>query len=201
MSMALILGTRDRLVAASDSRAYNEARTAFSDTVQKIDLSPDCLFAASGFGGYARAAWHVTPPVAGESAKSRATRVLATMQTGLTAAVEPYDVLFCVFRFAGHTPDGHAFKVRVAPGQTRGDIIEQGAPDGVPYVMFFGWDDQPKKEDVIRRQILPTLLTAPEEAVMLMLARETIRTAAAASAKVGGPTHLAILDGDGARWV
>ncbi len=41
MSLAVVLATADRIVAASDSRAMNEARTEYSDIANKVDVDRD----------------------------------------------------------------------------------------------------------------------------------------------------------------
>ena len=62
----------------------------------------------------------------------------------------------------------------VAPaGGACAEIVQQGAPDRVPYAMCFGWDDQPDKGGLITTQILPTLQRAPSEADMAALARRS----------------------------
>lgn len=196
MSVALILATQDRIVAASDSRAWDAARSTYVDNVRKIDIADGHLFAATGLGDLALDAWQVTPPVPGEAAKPAAERILGTLEEMLLD--HEGDLLFGIFRFRGVAPDSHAIRVHVQGA--RANVLETGKAVTMPYAMCFGWDDVRNTKDFLEQSILPKLALRLPEAAMLGLARETIRMAGFVSTKVGGKVHLAVLDGGGARW-
>ncbi|MEO8520052.1 MAG: hypothetical protein ABI603_01740 [Acidobacteriota bacterium] len=199
MSVAVFLATHDRVVAASDSRARDGA--TYADTTRKVHLDGTGIFAASGHGDLALDAWRRTPAVRGESAEARAKRIVPAMEHGLIAEPEEALTLFGICQWRDGRPDVHALKVRIAPMSTTAQIVEEGAVPAGAVALVFGWDDQPDKPGLVRRDILPTLTRAPTEAVMVQLARDLIARAAEQSLKVGGAVFVAVLDAGGPKWV
>lgn len=193
MSLALVLCTEDRILAASDSRGRICDTDTYVDTVRKIDIFENYLFAATGLGDPLLDAWRRTVTMPGESAEGRANRVLHSLDKGH----EDGDALFGIFRFCPKA-DGHAMKLRLTPKRIH--VVQEGRVFERPYGMAFGWDDGGAVKSAHIRRILPLLKQRPSEEDMEAIARDTMRLASEQSEKVGGPVHVAILDADGSRW-
>jgi hypothetical protein len=198
VSITIFLGTPDRIVAACDSRARDGS--TYHDGVKKIDIDKDTIFGATGIGAIPMAAWKNTSAVPGESAESRALRLVSTMQSSLVAGPYPTTFVYGVCGFRDGQPDAYVVKAGVEPGTTRVAIAQQGSM-GAPFALVLGWDDQGDKAALVQRDILPTLHRNPTEAEMTTLARNLVARAAAQSPKVGGATHVAVLDAGGPRWI
>lgn len=190
MSFALILGTPDRIVAASDSRGRRG--TSYVDTVRKIDVDEHgSVFAATGLGDLALQAWQQTAhrPTTRQRTDDMMQRIRGASVDG------DGDLLFGVFR---HDAAAHIVKLRFVNGRVG---VSQGVPVTTwPYAVGFGWDDAGPLKTERLNQVIAVLHQRPSESGMEELARETLNIAAAQSIKVGGTTHVVIVDRHGIRW-
>ncbi|MCC7179026.1 MAG: hypothetical protein IT177_11610 [Acidobacteria bacterium] len=194
-SLALTLCTAERCILASDSRTWDTVRdVAGGDTARKVDVRAGYAFVMTGWPGVF-AAWTATTPRPGESAEALARRVLAAVvpdDEGQEAAIG-------ILRF-GASLDAYVAKVTIAPdGATT--ILEDARP-APPFAFTLGWDDGGAARDglvqVTQRELQQT---TPTEARLLEIATGILTAAARQSVKVGGPSHVAILDAAGARWL
>lgn len=193
-SLALMLCTVDRCVAASDSRTWDTiADAAGGDTARKVDTRGAWAFFMTGHPSAWRA-WELTAPHAGETAHAFGRRLLGAVPP----AFEHRAFTFGVVRY-GTPSDAYLAQVTVRPDATV-DIAREAGPVP-PFAAALGWDDGGADRDARLGQLQQALLTGPGEARMVALARDTLTAAAAQSPKVGGPQHVAVVDAGGARWL
>ncbi|MCC7181175.1 MAG: hypothetical protein IT177_22545 [Acidobacteria bacterium] len=194
-SLAVALCTPERCVLASDSRTWDTQRdVAGGDTARKVDVRAGYAFMMTGWPGVFDA-WTATAPRPGESAEALARRVLAAVvpdDEGQEAAIG-------ILRF-GAFLDAYVAKVTIAPDGAP-TILEDARP-APPFAFTLGWDDGGAARDglvqVTQRELQQT---TPTEARLRELATGILTAAARQSVKVGGPSHIAILDAQGARWL
>lgn len=193
-SLALALVTTDRIVVASDSRTWDVAADrAAGDTARKIDTKDTgYAFLMTGFPG-AFEAWRQSQPVAGEPARDLARRILAAVQPGR----DPEEFTIGVVRY-GVPVDAYFARVVLHPDR-RVETLQEGAP-APPFSVALGWDQGGAAKTARTTALLRELEARPSEQRMIELASHTLDAAAAQSPKVGGPTHLAVVDAAGARW-
>jgi hypothetical protein len=223
LSFTVVLGTSSRIVAASDSRSAAGQRVA-SDTCRKIDADGRYLSAWTGHQivGWA---WSTTPVVAGEPGDVRAHRVLARLRAIAEREKYPeeglkpeYHLALALFHCAGGgTITGRYFELVWRTTERRLEVKSTGAiaPGGMgfPFAICVGYDEdasgRPFYDGVspARRALtvraFAFLRTMPAESAMVEHARVMVTTAArdVRTPLIGGPTHLALLDAAGARWI
>ncbi|MCC7176925.1 MAG: hypothetical protein IT177_00875 [Acidobacteria bacterium] len=190
-SLALTLCTVERCVLASDSRTWDTtADVAGGDTARKVDIRGPYAFVMTGWPGVFDA-WQHTTPRPGESAEALVRRVLAAV----VPDDETQEAALGILRF------GEAYVAKVAIATDGTPTILQEARPAAPFAFSLGWDSGGAERDgliqVIQRELQTT---TPTEGRMVEMATGVLTAAARQSVKVGGPSHVAILDAQGARW-
>jgi hypothetical protein len=212
-SLALILCSRDRCVAVSDSRAWFKdivtgKRFDSHDDAIKIDIRDGYMFATTGVisgPGWpdAWAAWRAVTSRPGESAQQRLDRVTAAIQAQRTNVPAPTRLTVAVFRFCGATADGASVELDNA-GRAPAKVVEPRVLHEVPYVQAFspwgGIDNEPKMGTLLRA-LYNLLLTNPAEAQLVAAARAVVLDVETWEPAVGGPVHAAVCDSAGCRWI
>lgn len=193
-SLAVALVTADRIVVASDSRTWNSACDCFAgDTARKVDVRDGVAFIMTGWPGVFPA-WQHTPIWAGEPVRDLARRILDKAEPDDRQA-QAFSML--IMRY-GAPVDAYAAEVELHP-DGRIDFLQEVTP-AAPFALNLGWDDGGKEQDAILSRLYDQLREAPTEARMVEMATSLLATAARQSPKVGGPSHVAIVDQAGARW-
>ncbi len=197
-SYALALLTSERAVLVSDSKAWDvSADAAVAGTFRKVDVRAEYAIAMTG-SPTAFVAWQGTVPLPGERPRDVVRRLVAAM----APAPAGRESAMVVVRW-GASPEFYVAKAVAGP---RGWRLERGAydsresPASWPAVVGLGWDAHPARKRAVQAEIQARLPGATE-AAMVKLAREAVAEAARWSAKVGGMTHVAVLDRAGGRWL
>lgn len=196
-SLALALVTPDRVLVASDSRTWDRTiDAAAGDTARKVDIRGEYAFVMTGWPG-AFHAWTATPPRAGETARDLAQRVLAAIPS--SATTEKFTV--GVLRFRSPVDSYVAALKMHADGRVE-TLQSAASPDlAAPYVFSLGWDDGGRERDALVTAFEAELRSSPSERRMREMAESLLAKAASQSRKVGGPSHIAVIDRAGARWL
>lgn len=127
------------------------------------------------------------PLVAGEGAAGFARRILAAVPHGARPAestigvvrVDPFDAVVMHVKFH---PDG------------RLDVLREAHPT-LPVALVLGWPFADDAEmATITRRLTTELRTQPSEPRMIAMARDVLALGAARSPKIGGPSHVQVLD-------
>lgn len=191
-SLAVTLATHDRLVLASDSRTWDPScNCSGGDVARKVDIRDGYGFAMTGWPG-AWEAWQATPTRFGESARDRARRVLDAVVA--PDQVETFTILMM------RRSDVYVARVSARRGQPY-RLLQEATPTA-PVAVLLGWDDGGAVKTAASDRLYAELSTTkPTEARMVTLARETLAAAAGQSPKVGGPSHVAVVDAAGGRWL
>jgi hypothetical protein len=201
MSIALALCTPDRAILASDSRTW-DTRTDQSggDVARKVDVRDGFAFLMTG-GPVCWHTWHDLRLHPHEPAVRVAERLLAAVPTH-----DETEFTFGIVRFAAPPenilsetilPEIFAVKARIVEGRV--EVLQHGAPEA-PAAICLGWNEGGSEKTAHVRALHHVLTSRPSETAMRQLVEDTLQMAARQSRKVGGPSHVAILDASGARW-
>jgi hypothetical protein len=85
----------------------------------------------------------------------------------------------------------------------RFEILQEASSPALsaPFALALGWDDGgTSKNDLVQRLQAELRRGTPTEARMVEMARTLLASAAASSPKVGGPSHIAVVDRSGSHW-
>lgn len=137
------------------------------------------------------AAWDRTPHHAGETPEALAHRVLAAV----TGAADGAESAIGIIRVGAP-----AYLAQVT-FDASGYRIVQDAHPSPPFAVLLGWDDAAEAKTAHAIDLHQQVTAGVDANTLIRLARATLAIAAAQSPKVGGPAHVAVLDGAGTRWI
>jgi hypothetical protein len=216
LSLALVLGTRSRIVLASDSRAWdrekgNDGRgRSAGDRYCKIAVGSGWPlngrndyrlgFAMTGYA--AEEVFHCWQDTrrreATEAAKTRAQRVLSELERLHEPLDDAKKLTFGVVRYAGAQADTSFYQLQLG---SHVEVRQRASADSLPYVVALGWDENDDRRTPALTAMQRRLAADPDEPTMVAMAREFIALAAKHTPKVGGRVHIATIDERGSRWI